>query len=191
MDARNNANTSQTRVASTSKAIPPTETVSRSISSLWSLFAKVHCLKSPYEHVLLGQHAYRHVAAAHTLRKMAYVGPQYGVAPPPSVRASQSGAPSWLETATYTVFEFSGIPLRLHGAHCPGLCPRARGHGLSAAEALIKVCPPHARVHAASFLIFLGVKTFIGACVSRERRARDHENADSGRAASSRRALVG
>lgn len=117
---------------------------------------------------------------------MAYVGPQFGVAPAPSVRASQSGAPSWLETATYTVFEFSGIPLRLHGAHCPGLCSVQGGVGFLQ-RVLIVLCPPHARVHAASFLIFLGVKTFIGACVSRERRARDRENADTRRAASSRR----
>lgn len=41
--------------------------------------------------------------------------PQY-VPPPVRTMASASGAPTWLETMTYTVFEVAGIPLRVHGA---------------------------------------------------------------------------
>lgn len=42
-------------------------------------------------------------------------GVQY-VPPPVRSMASTSGAPTWLETMTYTVFEVAGIPLRVHGA---------------------------------------------------------------------------
>jgi hypothetical protein len=36
---------------------------------------------------------------------------------PPPVRAPGSGAPSYWETMTYTVFEIGGVPLRIHGEY--------------------------------------------------------------------------